>query len=240
MAAGDKIGAAQARKRSAALGREYRSFCEKAGLTPRPERTRSMTGPTVGKAKPLAKIPKNDILRSTDGDDIPVTEAAIQRVPRIRPTGWSEERCLKLEEAHKELLRFVKDAPVGTEALAVYTEDMGLVNRILGEDGQVRFRSTSSPHIVVHNHPNGLTFSAEDIRSFIWNYDMTTLTAVGNNGTVYAMHKTDGYLGADFLKAFIPIISLYEEAETEAERSKIISRFLEEGSKYGVQFISRG
>ncbi len=49
VAAGDKIGATQARKRSAALGREYKSFCEKAGLTPRPERTRSMTGPTITK-----------------------------------------------------------------------------------------------------------------------------------------------------------------------------------------------
>lgn len=47
VAAGDKVGAAQARKRSAALSGEYKSFCEKAGLTPRPERTRSMTGPTV-------------------------------------------------------------------------------------------------------------------------------------------------------------------------------------------------
>lgn len=49
VAAGDKIGATQARKRSAALSREYKSFCEQAGLTPRPERTRSMTGPTVVK-----------------------------------------------------------------------------------------------------------------------------------------------------------------------------------------------
>lgn len=49
-AAGDKIGAAQARKKSAALGREYKAFCEKTGLTPRSERTRSMTGPTVVKA----------------------------------------------------------------------------------------------------------------------------------------------------------------------------------------------
>lgn len=48
-AAGDKIGAAQARKKSASLGREYKAFCEKTGLTPRLERTRSMTGPTVVK-----------------------------------------------------------------------------------------------------------------------------------------------------------------------------------------------
>lgn len=47
VAAGDKIGATEARKRSAALSAEYKRFCEQAGLTPRPERTRSMTGPTV-------------------------------------------------------------------------------------------------------------------------------------------------------------------------------------------------
>lgn len=50
VAAGDQLGAAQARKKSAALSAEYRRFCEQAGLTPRPERTRSMTGPTVQKA----------------------------------------------------------------------------------------------------------------------------------------------------------------------------------------------
>lgn len=47
IAAGDKLGATQARKKSAALSAEYKRFCEQAGLTPRPERTRSMTGPTV-------------------------------------------------------------------------------------------------------------------------------------------------------------------------------------------------
>ena len=133
MAAGDKIGAAQARRRSAALGREYKSFCEKAGLTPRPERTRSMTGPTVERAKTLAKATKNDILRSTGSGDIAVTEAAIQRVPRVRPSGWDEESCSRLEEAHKELLRFVKGAPVGTEAAAVYSsKDMSQIIKKCG------------------------------------------------------------------------------------------------------------
>lgn len=240
MAAGDKIGAAQARRRSAALGREYKSFCEKAGLTPRPERTRSMTGPTVERAKKLAKTTKNDILRSTGSGDIAVTEAAIQRVPRVRPSGWDEESCLRLEEAHKELLRFVREAPVGTEAAAVYTEDMRLVSRILGEDGRVRLKPVYVPHVLIHNHPNGMTFSFEDIKSFIRNADMVILTAVGNNGNVYAVQKTEAYLGADFLKKFISILPLYEEAETEMERAEIINRFLKGGENYGIKFISRG
>lgn len=53
-AEGDKLGAAQARKKSAALGREYKAFCEKTGLTPRLERTRSMTGATIAGIK---KVP---------------------------------------------------------------------------------------------------------------------------------------------------------------------------------------
>ena len=72
VAAGDKIGAAQARKRSATLGREYKSFCEKAGLTPRPERTRSMTGPTVEKApKILEKTAKSGIIETNSPKEIP-------------------------------------------------------------------------------------------------------------------------------------------------------------------------
>lgn len=49
-AAGDKLGATQARKKSANLSAEYKRFCEKTGLTPRPERTRSMTGGTMQRA----------------------------------------------------------------------------------------------------------------------------------------------------------------------------------------------
>lgn len=44
VAAGDKLGATQARKKSAALTAEYKRFSEQAGLTVRMERTRSMKG----------------------------------------------------------------------------------------------------------------------------------------------------------------------------------------------------
>ena len=44
VAAGDKLGATKARKKSAALTAEYKRFSEQAGLTVRMERTRSMKG----------------------------------------------------------------------------------------------------------------------------------------------------------------------------------------------------
>lgn len=47
VAAGDKLGATQARKKSAALTAEYKRFSEAVGLTARLERTRSVTGRTI-------------------------------------------------------------------------------------------------------------------------------------------------------------------------------------------------
>lgn len=83
VAAGDKIGAAQARKRSAALGREYKSFCEQAGLTPRPERTRSMTGPTVERApKVLDKTAKSGIIETKGPKEIPDVGKAKGMMPQ--------------------------------------------------------------------------------------------------------------------------------------------------------------
>lgn len=49
-ASGDQMGAAQAKKKVKALRAEYKNFCYQTGLTPRPERTRSMTGGTMVKA----------------------------------------------------------------------------------------------------------------------------------------------------------------------------------------------
>ena len=129
-AAGDKIGATQARRRSAALGREYKSFCEKAGLTPRPERTRSMTGPTVEKVpKSLEKSAKSGMIKEKGYQGIPITEEAIQSVPQIRPDGWSREQAERLQTAHMDLLRAVKDKPAGTEAGALYTPDRSAYRR---------------------------------------------------------------------------------------------------------------
>lgn len=84
-AAGDKIGAAHARKRSAALDREYKSFCEKAGLmTPRPEKTRSMTGATVEKAPKI--LEKRTGYRYNEDGTIFVTDDLTgEKHPRILP-----------------------------------------------------------------------------------------------------------------------------------------------------------
>jgi len=234
-AAGDKLGAAQARKKSAALGREYKAFCETTGLTPRPERTRSMKGATTGG---LANPGGNGILKSTGVQGIPVTEEAISRVPLITPSGWSAGKAVLLQEAHKDLLRFVEGQPVGIEAGAIYSLDMKLLERRMGRVQEIRMPRYSGEHILIHNHPDGLTFSPADIEGFGKRFDMKILTAVGHNGTVYILQKTEEYNPVGLSKAFLSEMGKLDSAKTPEEFAEIINRFLEGVGNYGVRFIS--
>lgn len=246
VAAGDKIGAAQARKRSAALGREYKSFCEQSGLTPRPERTRSMTGPTVEiAANVLDKTAKSGILNDTGYKGVPITEEAIRRVPQVRPEGWGRAQAERLQEAHRDLLRAVMDNPVGTEAGAVYTPDMRLIERKIGDAAaqQIIMPRFQEPHVFIHNHPSGEIFSHTDILPFAMNENMLAITAVGNRGNVYLLQKTDDYDGFLFLQAYYAALPRLKDAINASDIEKyiaIMKEFLEEAGKYGAKLIEKG
>ena len=227
------------------LNQEYRAFSKAAGLPEQRERMKVLypDGGDVGKtSKPLAKRTESGILNDKGYKGIPITEEAIRRVPQVRPDGWSQEQAERLQTAHRELLRAVMDKPVGTEVGAVYAPDMRLIERKIGEYAghQIVAPLCHEPHIFVHNHPSGLTFSENDIKGFINSADMELLTAVGNNGSVYALQKSDDYSAADFVKAYVRASLELKQAKNPSEYAKIMDRFLRGAEKYGVKFITRG
>lgn len=160
-------------------------------------------------------------------------------------TGWSEELCVKLEAAHKELLRFVKGAPVGTEAAAVYSsKDMSqIVKKYFGPDGsgsvpiRVKYKSSC---VVIHSHPNDETFSGKDIEIFISSADIDAMTVVGNNGSVYAIVKTPDFDGFIARGKYIELEKQLKELEENDDLGGYICKitdFLKGGQKYGIEFI---
>ena len=186
-----------------------------------------------------ARPGKRDILRDNNtGGLFPITEEAIQRVPLVQPEGWSVEQARKLQEAHRDLLRFVQDQPVGIEAAAVYTPEMELRKRVIGEMHSVQIPPYSGEHIAIHNHPDGLVFSPADIEGFGKRFDMEIMTAVGNNGGMYVLQKTKEYDVAGFSIAFREEILRLSETHTMREYSDDMERFLRGAKKYGVRFIS--
>ncbi len=224
------------------LNEKYHQFSRAAGLPEQRERLKVLDSlPKV--PVPLANAGSPGIIiRDTRYHDIPITDEAIQRVPVVQPEGWSREQAERLQEAHRDLLRAVQDRSVGTEAGAVYSTDMRLIERRIGDDKDhaIAIPVFDEPHIVVHNHPSGLIFSVGDIENFGKRFDMEVLTAVGNDGVVYLLQKTDSYDPVGFSKAFwIGSIEL-QKAKTAQEYLEMIEHFLKGAEQYGVRFITRG
>lgn len=230
-----------------ALNQKYKAFSKAAGLPEQRERMKVQYVDDFSNskaAKLLEKSSKSGILNDTGYQGVPITEEAIQRVPLVQPDGWSIEQAERLQTAHRDLLRAVMDKPVGTEAGAVYTPDMRLIAREIGEDADQRIVVSrwSEPHIFIHNHPSGATFSYTDLTSFLGDDQMLGLTAIGNNGNLYMAFKQSDYDGFRFWKA-LDDVSLELDAavkESDIKRySDIVEKLLEAAKEYGIEFIRR-
>ena len=185
---------------------------------------------------------KSGILSDTEQSGIPITEEAIQRVPLVRPEGWTEEQAAKLQQAHRELLRSVVGKPVGTEAGAIYSPDLKLLERRTGEDAtqQISMPRYDEPHILIHNHPSGATFSAEDIKSFILREHTGLMTAVGNSGKVFLLAKSEQYDGFKAYLSFNEEDKILSELVQKQDLNGYlveIEKYLRGMESYGVEFI---
>ena len=238
-ATGDQEKLAQDKTKLAVLHQRYAQFSKDAGLRTQYERT-EVAGFGEKSRVSLANSAERGILKDTSSKGIPVTEEAIRRVPQIRPGGWSQEQAERLQEAHRDLLRAVQDKPVGTEAGAVYTLDMQLIDRQIGEDTaqQISLPRYAEPHVLIHNHPSGLMFSPGDINSFGLRFDTVIMTVVGNDGNIHLLQKTEQYNPAGFAMAFGKLLPKLSEAQSEAKYVAIINDFLKGAQEYGVQFIA--
>ena len=119
---------------------------------------------------------------------------------------------------------------------------MLLIELQIGEDAAqtVSLPRCSQQHISVHNHPSGLTFSYIDLTSLLADEKMLGITAVGNNGNLYAVFKNDNYDGFRFWKALDTASSILDAAvaaDNITQYIGIIEALLEEVGQYGIEFI---
>lgn len=190
--------------------------------------------------KPVAKLGESGILKEKDYTPKPITKESIDAVPKVKPSWWDDASAERLQAAQKELLTFVKDEPVGTEAAFVLAEDGTIVNRVMGEMGKVALPSPSDDRIVIHNHPSCGPLSYPDIDRFIGHDNLRGITAVGNDGSICGLFKGPDYDGFMLSRFFMSQKQEIEEAKKtgDAERYvNVINLILEEAKKNGAELI---
>ena len=216
----------------------YKDFCAKTGL--KQQKQRSVVYTHLAK-KNVATPSKIGILKETKYENVPVTKQSIDAIPLIKPSGWTEETSKKLQEAHRELLRFASKQPVGVEVGTAYDLSMKRIDKMqVGERGRIYIQEHPVDHIVIHNHPSSTPFSEGDITLFIRRACLNTLTAVGNNGCVYLLHKTDEFDGlemcTDFFQAQLELKKFVDDMDIDGYIERL-KKFLREAKRYGVEFI---
>ena len=174
-------------------------------------------------ARRLREQANRGILDDIMGGYLLVTEQSIEAVQPFTCRVLDEAGQQALARAHRELLQAAAAHPVGTEVACCYGLDMQPLSKIIisGQQGRVRIPDQDVPYIAAHTHPSGLTFSPSDIRRFALRENMRMLTAVGNDGTVYAIEKT-----AQFDRSCSAILrSAWPQRKTRKNSRKSCSNF---------------
>ena len=191
-------------------------------------------------ARRLREQANRGILDDIMGGYLLVTEQSIEAVQPFTCRMLDEAGQQALARAHRELLQAAAAHPVGTEVACCYGLDMQPLSKIIisGQQGRVRIPDQDVPYIAAHTHPSGLTFSPSDIRRFALRENMRMLTAVGNDGTVYAIEKTAQFDRSGLLALFRDSEIRLAAAKDPKELQEIMQQLLKEAKQYGANFYA--
>lgn len=188
--------------------------------------------------KHIANSTKGDILKEESKKSItPITDKAINRVPKVNINGYTDEQCNEIQKQHKELLRFSKEHNQNKEVAFVFREDLTDKTPLLGADDHLDFGTSLSGKgnnlMILHNHPRNSSFSDVDISLFKNLKSLKTLTIVKNNGDVEFITKGDNFNDEVFKLEYNRLKKKMVKNNTDAEYDKFISKLLNK-TKSGV------
>ena len=170
-------------------------------------------------------------------DFVAITKASYENVAKHIPETWDETQKESLKTAFYDLLKETEKYDVGVECGALYTRNMKFIKNVNGKSGKVSLPDYDDSYIAMHTHPDCLTFSHSDIEQFIGRGDMEVLFAVGNNGSVYMVEKTERYSASDLLLAFNDIENRYPHMnKSPTDYANAMGDFLKGAEQYGVRY----
>lgn len=156
-------------------------------------------------AKALDKSQKSGIIRegSNQKPITEITDSAIERVPNVKISGYTDEQCAEIQKQHKELLEYSRKNNGGNEVAFVFDGSLGNRKEYMGSDDKIDFGTdlTGKNLILLHNHPRSSSYSFNDVVEFFGNDSLKTITIVKNNGKVETLTKIGSYDKLDILKS---------------------------------------
>ena len=159
-----------------------------------------------------------------------ITDKAIDKVPYVAISGYSEEQCKKIQEQHKELLRFARDENGNKETAFVFRKDLSDRSEVKGTDDRLdlggSMHGKGTDLIIMHNHPRNSSYSTTDIDFFAGNSEVKTLTIAKNNGKIETLTKGDNFDLSVLQKEYNRLYSKIVLTGTDEEKDKFVKTLL--------------
>ncbi len=181
----------------------------------------------------------------------PVTMQSISNVKAFSCDTLDAAGQQQLKNAHKRLLMTASKQLLGVEVGRAYDLNMKPLTKELtgaAERSTVSVPKQNVPYIVIHTHPDSNIFSQRDLSNFANNVNLKMLTAVGNDGHVYAVEKSASFdakavktLVSDLGESVNGIADQYDRKEISYQEvaeslNFLVRNCLSELEGYGVKF----
>lgn len=238
---------------------EYAKFSKEAGLLTQNERTQ-----VYGFGKSVAQKARWKAQKALDNDGgsgiislkgitvktklfdeqlmlHTITDESIENINKLSLTRLTPKDNEKLTQECKKLLGFMKNEPLGTEGAFVYDIEMNQIDTCKSKEAnhRVEIKKYDKVNIVIHNHPDGLLLSEQDLTVFYDNDNTIILGAVGNNGSTFFVEKSEDYDMFGFYDFLSNTRKNHSIKMDEEEHIKFIEELMEGTDEYGVKFYTR-
>ena len=208
-----------------------RQLAAKTGAVTRKQNAFKNAQITLNQTPPLTNGGNGGIIKELNGKPITkITDKAIERVPKVDISGYTDEQCGYIQQQHKELLKYARDKNDSNEVAFVFRKDLNDRGEYLGTDDSIDLGTVligkGSDIFVMHNHPRNSSYSNRDIRFLLNNDNVKALSIAKNNGNIEVLSKTEKFNATAAKTALKRAIKKHVKNNTYAEIDKAIAEFL--------------
>lgn len=193
-------------------------------------------------ASALQSAQNNATLKEISQGYKEITAQSIQRIQPFACETLDAAGSRALANAHKKLLLEARKVPLGIEKARCYGLDMQPMGgyKESSEPGtSVKIKVPNVDCIVMHSHPSGLTFSPDDLDAFSKNKTIRILTAVGNDGSLYAIERTNNTDETALENLTSLLMFDMNKATTKAAVYDTLNTYFKEVQNYGIHYYAR-
>ena len=193
-------------------------------------------------ASALQSVQNNATLKEISLGYKEITAQSIQHIQPFACETLDAAGSRALANAHKKLLLEARKVPLGIEKARCYGLDMQPLGgyKESSEPGtSVKIKVPNVDCIVMHSHPSGLTFSPDDLDAFSKNKTIRILTAVGNDGSLYAIERTNNTDETALENLTSLLMFDMNKATTKAAVYDTLNTYFKEVQNYGIHYYAR-